>query len=106
MSSPRPGAPGNRTRSAGGAVGFRWWVSGAIDSATMADKKQTRGDAVRQAVDEAFQAAAGQAQFTRDRASDIVDELTGAAGRLRDALEDMRPPSVEEYNKLRDEVRV
>ena len=72
----------------------------------MADKKQTRGDAVRQAVDEAFQTAAGQAQFTRDRASDIVDELTGAAGRLRDALEELRPPSAEDYNKLRDEVRV
>ena len=71
----------------------------------MADSKQTRGDAVRQAVDEAFQAAAGQAQFTRDRASDIVDELTGAAGRLRDALEEMRPPSAEDYTTLRDEVR-
>jgi polyhydroxyalkanoate synthesis regulator phasin len=72
----------------------------------MADSKQTRGDAVRQAVDEAFSAAAGQAQFTRDRAADIVDELSGAAGRLRDVLEDLRPPTAEEFQKLRAEVTV
>src|SRR5947208_9304988 len=71
----------------------------------MAKKNQTRGDAVRQAVDEAFQAAAGQAQFTRERAQDIVDELAGAAGRLRDVLEDLRPPTGDEVRELREEVR-
>jgi polyhydroxyalkanoate synthesis regulator phasin len=71
----------------------------------MADKKSKRTDAVRTAVDEAFQAAAGQAQVTRDRAQDIVDELSGAAGRLRDVLEDLRPPTTDDVRHLRDEVR-
>jgi len=71
----------------------------------MAKKKQTRGDAVRQAVDEAFQTAAGQAQFGRERAQEIVDELAGAAGRLRDVLEDLRPPTGDEIRALREEVR-
>jgi polyhydroxyalkanoate synthesis regulator phasin len=70
----------------------------------MADEKPKRGDAVRQAVDEAFQAAAGQAQFTRERAQDIVEELSGAAGRLRDVLEDMRPAGTDELRDLRKEV--
>jgi polyhydroxyalkanoate synthesis regulator phasin len=72
----------------------------------MADKKPTRGDAVRQAVDEAFQAAAGQAQqFGRERAQEIVDELAGAANRLRDALEDLRPPTGDDIRLLREEVK-
>ena len=65
----------------------------------MAKKKQTRGETVRQAVDEAFSAAAGQAQFTRERAQEIVDELAGAAGRLREALEDLRPPTGEDVRE-------
>ena len=72
----------------------------------MADKGSTRGDAMRQAVDEAIQAAAGQAAQTRERAQDIVDELSGAAGRLRDVIEDLRPqPASEEIRALRAEVR-
>ena len=71
----------------------------------MADKKAKRGDAVRQAVDEAFQAAAGQAQFTRERAQDLVDDLSGAAGRLRDVLEELRPAGTDEVRDLRAEVR-
>src|SRR5688500_6135891 len=72
-------------------------------------KKQKRSDAVRTAVDEAFQVAAGQvagqAMVTRDRASELVDELAGAAGRLRDVLDDLRPPTGDDLNALRDEVR-
>ena len=71
----------------------------------MADKKANRGEAVRQAVDEAFQAAAGQAQFTRERAQDLVDELSGAAGRLRDVLEELRPAGTDDVRELREEVR-
>ena len=71
----------------------------------MADKKPNRGEAVRQAVDEAFSAAAGQAQFTRERAQDIVEELSGAAGRLRDVLEDMRPAGTDDVRELRAEVK-
>jgi polyhydroxyalkanoate synthesis regulator phasin len=69
------------------------------------ERKPNRADAVRSAVDDAFQAAAGQAQVTRERAGDIVDELSGAAGRLRDVLEDLRPPSGDEVRALREEVR-
>jgi len=71
----------------------------------MAKKGQTRTDSVRTAVDEAFQAAAGQAQFTRERAQELVDELAGAAGKLRIALEDLRPPSGDDVRELREEVR-
>jgi polyhydroxyalkanoate synthesis regulator phasin len=71
----------------------------------MAQNRSSRGEAVRQAVDEAFQAAAGQAQVTRDRAQDVVDELAGAAGRLRDVIEDLRPPTSDEIRELRAEVR-
>jgi polyhydroxyalkanoate synthesis regulator phasin len=70
----------------------------------MPDKRAKRGDAVRQAVDEAFQAAAGQAQFTRERAQDLVDELSGAAGRLRDVLEELRPAGTDDVRDLRAEV--
>jgi polyhydroxyalkanoate synthesis regulator phasin len=71
----------------------------------MPDKGAKRGDAVRQAVDEAFQAAAGQAQFTRERAQDLVDELSGAAGRLRDVLEELRPAGTDDVRDLRAEVK-
>jgi polyhydroxyalkanoate synthesis regulator phasin len=71
----------------------------------MAENKPNRAEAVRSAVDEAFHAAAGQAQVTRTRASDIVDELSGAAGRLRDVLDDLRPPTGDEVRALREEVR-
>ena len=51
-----------------------------------------RGDQVREAVDEAFQAAAGQAQVTRERAQEIVDELGRARpGGSARVLEDLRP---------------
>src|SRR3954451_23341877 len=69
----------------------------------MAKKETKRSDQVRSAVDEAFQAAAGQAQVTRDRAQELVDELSGAAGRLRDVLDDLRPPTGDDVRGLRDE---
>jgi polyhydroxyalkanoate synthesis regulator phasin len=70
----------------------------------MAKKEKKRSDQVRTAVDEAFQAAAGQAQVTRDRAQELVDELSGAARRLREVLDDLRPPSGDDLRGLRDEV--
>jgi polyhydroxyalkanoate synthesis regulator phasin len=70
----------------------------------MAKKQKKRSEQVRTAVDEAFQAAAGQAQVTRDRAQEVVDDLTHAAGRLRDVLEDMRPPSGDELRGLKTEI--
>lgn len=74
----------------------------------MADPKPTRADAVRNAVDEAFSAAAGaaagQAQVTRDRAQELVDELGSAAGRMREVLDDLRPTTFDELRALRTEV--
>ncbi len=56
-------------------------------------KRPTRAEALLSAVDQTFQAAAGQAQSTRGRAQDLVDELAQTAGRLRGALDELRPPS-------------
>ena len=68
------------------------------------DKSAGRGDAVRSAVGEAFQATAEQAETARGRAQDIVEEFTQAATRVRDALEELRPPSSDELKTLRDQV--
>jgi polyhydroxyalkanoate synthesis regulator phasin len=75
------------------------------------DKRSTRADAVRAAVDQAFQATAGQAQVTRDRAAEIADEiadeLSAAAGRVRGAigaLDDLRPSAGEELDTMRERV--
>jgi polyhydroxyalkanoate synthesis regulator phasin len=69
------------------------------------DKKPAgRGDAVRSAVDQAFQATAGQAGTARDRAQDIVDELTQAAGRVRDVLDELRPPTGDELRSLQQSI--
>ena len=69
------------------------------------DRKQTRADAVRSAVDEAFAAAAGQASSTRDRAQDLVGDLTQAAGGVRGAIDDLRPATSGELRELRDQVQ-
>lgn len=71
----------------------------------MADRKPSRTDAVRHAVDDAFAAAAGQAQSTSRRAQDLVDEMSRAAGRVGKALDDLRPPSSDEVRALRREVQ-
>jgi ABC-type transporter Mla subunit MlaD len=73
-------------------------------AALMAKQQKKRSEQVRQAVDEAFKATSGRAQEGRDLAQEVVDELTSAAGRLRDVLEDMRPPSGDDLRGLRDEV--
>jgi len=66
----------------------------------MAKKKPTsRTDAVRQAVDQAF-----QSQIPRERIGELLDELGHTAGRLRGAVDDLRPASAEELKSLRTEV--
>src|ERR1700757_150465 len=106
MCSARPGSPGSRTRSAIAAEGRRWWGAPAIWANTlsrrMPKRRGTSADAVRSAVDQTFQAAAGQAQMTRERAQELVDELAGAAQRLRSALDELRPPSAEDVRELRE----
>jgi polyhydroxyalkanoate synthesis regulator phasin len=67
-----------------------------------------RVDAVRQAVDQAFMATAGQgaaaADQGRERAQDIVDQLTQAAGRVSEVLDELRPPSGAELKDLQKTV--
>jgi polyhydroxyalkanoate synthesis regulator phasin len=68
-----------------------------------------RSDAVRSAVDQAFQATAGQGQAAaetgRERAQDIVDQLAQAAGRVRDVLDELRPPTGDELRTLQQTVK-
>ena len=45
--------------------------------------------AVRTAVERTFQATAESAQSTRGRAQELVDDVAGAAGRVRGMLEDL-----------------
>lgn len=71
----------------------------------MAKRKGTPADALRTAVDQTFHAAAGQAQLTRDRAQELVDELSHTATRMRGLLDDLRPPSGDEIRSLREDMR-
>lgn len=58
--------------------------------------------AVRTAVERTFQATAESAQSTRGRAHDLVDEVAGAAGRVRGMIEDLN--LLEDLKGLRTEV--
>ena len=64
---------------------------------------------MRKAVDQAFQSTAGGAsqgaRDARDRAQDLVDDLAQAAGRVRGAIDDLRPPTAEEIRGLRADLR-
>jgi polyhydroxyalkanoate synthesis regulator phasin len=74
------------------------------------DKKKSKKDtkqadpvgAVRTAVERTFQATADSAQSTRTRAQDLVDEVAGAAGRVREMLDDINV--LEDLKRLRTEV--
>jgi polyhydroxyalkanoate synthesis regulator phasin len=65
----------------------------------------SRADAVRGAAVQAFQATAGQAGITRERAQELADELAGAAGRVIGALEELRPATGDDIRSVRDELR-
>lgn len=66
----------------------------------MAKKKSSsRVDAVRDAVDQAF-----QTQIPRERISELLDELGNTAGRLRGAVDELRPATAEELKSVRAEV--
>jgi len=67
----------------------------------MAKKKSlSRADAVRAAAEQAF-----KAQVPRERISELLDELGNTAGRLRGAVDELRPASEAEFKTLRAEVR-
>jgi polyhydroxyalkanoate synthesis regulator phasin len=55
-------------------------------------------------VDQAFSASAAQAEQGRERAQDIVDQLAQAAGRVRDVLDELRPPTGDELRTLQETV--
>src|SRR3954452_9429952 len=75
----------------------------------MADKEDKapagRADAVRSAATQAFQATAGQAGITRERAQDLADELVSAAGRMIGALDELRPATADDVRSLREDLR-
>ena len=62
-------------------------------------RTNSRADSVRQAVDQAF-----QSQVPRERMQELVDELAQTAGRLRGAVDDLRPATAQEVKALRDDV--
>jgi polyhydroxyalkanoate synthesis regulator phasin len=69
-----------------------------------ADKAKSRAEQVRAAVEGAFGATAQTAAPVQKRAQELADELVGAASRVRDALEDLRPASPDELDALRAQV--
>jgi polyhydroxyalkanoate synthesis regulator phasin len=78
------------------------------DSGQEGGRRSSRSDLVRSAVDQAFQEAASQgtaaAETGRERAQDIVDQLAQAAGRVRDVLDELRPPTGDELRTLQETV--
>jgi polyhydroxyalkanoate synthesis regulator phasin len=64
-----------------------------------------RAEAVRNAAVQAFEATAGQAGISRERAQDLANELAQAAARVRGAIDELRPATADEVRALRDELR-
>ena len=73
-----------------------------------APRRASRAEAVRSAVDQAFQTTASQgtaaAETGRERAQDLVDQLALAAGRVRDVIDELRPPTADEIRSLQKTV--
>jgi polyhydroxyalkanoate synthesis regulator phasin len=65
---------------------------------------RSRAEAVRTAVEQAFGATAQGTTPVRERAQDLADELVGAASRFREVLEELRPPTGDDIERLRDQV--
>jgi polyhydroxyalkanoate synthesis regulator phasin len=70
------------------------------------DEKGSPGRAhvVRNAAVQAFQATAGQAGISRERAQELADELAHAAARVRGAIDELRPVTAEEIRSVREEL--
>lgn len=60
--------------------------------------------AVRAAVDRTYQATVGSAQLTRERAQELVDEVSQAAGRVRTVLEDLRVATGDDIRALHNQL--
>src|SRR4051812_50068657 len=74
--------------------------SGPYDRRMAKKKSASRAEAVREAAEQAF-----RAQIPRERISELLDELGNTAGRLRGAVDELRPASEAELKSLRAEVR-
>ncbi|HEU4976907.1 MAG TPA: hypothetical protein VFT50_17590 [Baekduia sp.] len=74
------------------------------DPPRAARESRSRAEQVRAAVEQAFGATAQGAAPVRERAQDLADELVGAATRVRELLEELRPPSGDEVARLREQV--
>jgi polyhydroxyalkanoate synthesis regulator phasin len=102
------GELGGRAQVKGGKLGERVrGHEGREDRLAAMAKRGRRADAaeaLRGAVDRTFQATVGQAQGTRDRAQEVVDELAAAATRVRDVIDDLRVASHDEVRELREQV--
>jgi polyhydroxyalkanoate synthesis regulator phasin len=68
------------------------------------DQARSRAEQLRAAVEGAFGATASSAAPVQKRAAELADELVGAASRVREVLEELRPPSPDELQALRDQV--
>jgi hypothetical protein len=79
-------------------------VPGAAETSAGEDRQRSRADQLRAAVEGAFGATASGAAPVQKRAAELADELVGAASRVRDVLEELRPPSPDELQALRDQV--
>jgi polyhydroxyalkanoate synthesis regulator phasin len=65
---------------------------------------KSRADQVRAAVEQAFGATTSGAAPVQKRAAELADELVGAASRVREVLEELRPASPDELQALREQV--
>jgi polyhydroxyalkanoate synthesis regulator phasin len=68
------------------------------------EAKQGRTDSVRSAAAQAIEATAGQAVASRERAQQLADDLAQAANRVREALDDLRPPTGDDVRSLREQI--
>jgi ABC-type transporter Mla subunit MlaD len=79
--------------------------AGDVRPASMAEDRQpSRADQLRAAVEGAFGATAQGAAPVQKRAAELADELVGAASKVREVLEELRPPSPDDLQALRDQV--
>ncbi|MDX6702755.1 MAG: hypothetical protein QOF26_2981 [Baekduia sp.] len=68
------------------------------------DQARSRAEQLRAAVEGAFGATASSAAPVQKRAAELADELVGAASRVREVLEELRPPSPEDLAALRAQI--
>ena len=68
---------------------------------TKKSRQTEAAEAVRAAVDQTFQATLG----ARGRAQELVDEVSTAASRVRDALEDVRLATGDDVKDLSKQIR-